>query len=90
MTPLQRLEKHIRQVSRGDLAQPPLKSRGKEDFGELYESYNYLYRSLQAHTEAEIKKMETLTLDPQHREAYFNWKRLIETKQNQLGIKKAS
>jgi hypothetical protein len=57
-----------------------------DDFRDLSMTYDYFYRSLKANTEAELKLIEKLTIDPQNREAYAAWKSLMTIHRARLGI----
>jgi len=86
LSPLIRMEKHLNQLMLGHWSIPDFKTHEKDDFRELSMTYDYFYRSLKANTEAEVKLLEKLAIDPQNREAYAAWKSLLHTKRSRLGI----
>ncbi|MNJ92657.1 hypothetical protein D3C87_103310 [compost metagenome] len=86
LSPLVSMEKHMHQLMLGQWNIPDFKIPEDDDFRELSMTYDYFYRSLKANTEAELKLLEKLTVDPQNREAYATWKQLMETKRALLGI----
>ncbi|GIL16807.1 MAG: hypothetical protein BroJett040_05580 [Oligoflexia bacterium] len=82
--PLIKMERHMRQISVGDWSSQDFRHANHEDFYELLDTYSYMYRSLRAHTESEIKLLEKLVIDPQNGEAVAIWKALINNKRSQL------
>lgn len=84
--PLIRMERHMKKVSRGDWSSNDFYHHQKEDLAEFLDSYSYLYRSLRAHTEHEIKLLEKLVIDPNNREAISIWKTLVIQKRKQLDM----
>lgn len=86
--PLIRLERHMRQLMLGHWGIAEYRISDDEDFRDLSLTYDYFHRTLKANTEAELKLLEKMTIDPQDRESYAAWKALIEIKQERLGIDK--
>jgi len=84
--PFIHLEQHMKKVIQGDWSNLEFRYRGDEDFSELLDTYSYLYKSLRAHTEHEIKMLEKLSIDPTNREALSIWKTLIFQKRKQLNL----
>lgn len=85
LSPLVTIEKHMHQLMLGQWNIPDYLPE-HDDFRELGMTYDYFYRALKANTEAELKLLEKLTIDPQNREAYAAWKNLLSTKRARLGI----
>jgi len=84
--PLIHLERHMKKVTNGDWASPDFRFRDDEELAGLLDTYSYMYRSLRAHTEMEIKMLEKLSIDPQNREAMMIWKSLVAQKRSQLNL----
>lgn len=85
VAPLMAMEKHVKTITTGDWTTPDFKTRELDEFKDLAIAYGYLYRSLKVHTEAELKTLESLAVDPNNREAWLAWQTLIQTKRKQLG-----
>lgn len=85
ITPLIRLEKHMRQLMLGNWYITNIKHSENDDFRDITMTYDYFHRALKANTESELKLLEKLTVDPHNREAYAAWKQLIEIKRSRLG-----
>jgi len=83
--PIWSLEKHMKKVTLGDWTSEDFKIRRTDDFQSLANTYSYLYRSLRAQTEQEIKMLEKLVVDPKDHSNYSTWKTLIDSKKSQLG-----
>ena len=65
--PAKLLRNHIRLVTRGDFSLPPIRLREDDDFKDLVNSYNYLFKLLQVQYERELddlKKLKTTTTNP--------------------------
>jgi len=58
--PLLALRKHMNSVTRGNLFQKPLHIRQDDEFHDLIQNYNYLYKTLRAQNSFDIKKLEGL------------------------------
>lgn len=86
LAPLVQMEKHMKELMYGHWHIPDYKITQEEDFRDLAMTYDYFYRSLKANTEAELKLIEKLSIDPQNREAYAAWKNLITIKRSRLGM----
>lgn len=87
LAPLIKMEKHMHQLMLGHWHIPDFHLPEEDDFRDLSMTYDYFYRSLKANTEAELKLLEKLSIDPQNREAYAAWKLLTSEKRARLGIK---
>lgn len=85
LAPLVQMEKHMKELMHGHWHIPDYKIAIEDDFRDLSMTYDYFYRSLKANTEAELKLIEKLSIDPQNREAYAAWKNLIMIKRSRLG-----
>jgi len=86
LAPLVQMEKHMKELMYGNWHIPDYKISSEDDFRDLSMTYDYFYRSLKANTEAELKLIEKLSIDPQNREAYAAWKNLIVIKRSRLGL----
>ena len=86
LAPLVQMEKHMKELMYGNWHIPDYKLSSDDDFRDLSITYDYFYRSLKANTEAELKLIEKLSIDPQNRAAYASWKNLIMIKRSRLGI----
>jgi hypothetical protein len=86
LAPLVQMEKHMKELMYGNWHIPDYKMSSEDDFRDLSMTYDYFYRSLKANTEAELKLIEKLSIDPQNREAYAAWKNLIVIKRSRLGL----
>lgn len=86
LAPLVQMEKHMKELMYGHWHIPDYKIAQEDDFRDLAMTYDYFYRSLKANTEAELKLIEKLSIDPQNREAYAAWKNLITIKRSRLGM----
>jgi len=86
LAPLVQMEKHMKELMYGHWHIPDFKISQDDDFRDLSMTYDYFYRSLKANTEAELKLIEKLSIDPQNREAYAAWKNLMSIKRSRLGI----
>lgn len=86
ISPLIRLEKHMRQLMLGNWYISNIKHSSEDDFRDITMTYDYFHRSLRANTESELKLLEKLTIDPQNREAYAAWMELMTIKRSRLGM----
>lgn len=86
LAPLVQMENHMKELMYGNWHIPDYKISNDVDFRDLAMTYDYFYRSLKANTDAELKLIEKLTIDPQNREAYAAWKNLIVIKRSRLGL----
>lgn len=86
LSPLVRMEKHMHQLMLGRWNIPEYKVSDEDDFRDLSLTYDYFYRALRSNTEADLKLLEKLSIDPQNREAYAAWKNLLSEKRARLGI----
>jgi len=84
--PVIQLERHMRKVTNGDWSSKEFRFRDTDDLVELLDTYSYMYRSLRAHTEAELKMLEKMTVDSSNRESVALWKSLIQQKRAQLAL----
>jgi hypothetical protein len=89
LAPLVQMESHMKELMYGHWYIPDYKIAQEDDFRDLSLTYDYFYRSLKVNTEAELKLIEKLSIDPQNREAYAAWKNLIMIKRSRLGIQDA-
>jgi len=87
ISPLLALQKHMKQVMNGHWNIPSINvEKMGEDFRELSLTYDYLYRSLAAQAESDLKLLSQFNIDPNNRDACLAWEKLIQQKKDQLGI----
>lgn len=86
IAPMMLMQRHLKKLSLGEWSTPDLTTRDMDDFKDVVSAYNYFYNSLKANTEAELKTLEKLAIDPDNREAYAAWKTLLMKKRQMLGI----
>lgn len=84
--PIQILKNHIRGLSRGQWSQPPIKIRTDDEFHDLIDSYNYFYDSFRVNLQRDLELLQSLSIDPQNRDAWLAWKELVEEKATQLNM----
>jgi succinate dehydrogenase/fumarate reductase cytochrome b subunit len=92
--PILALRKHIDMVTRGHLYQRPLHVRQDDEFHDLIQNYNYLYKTLRAQNSFDVKKLESLKYylkDPQSLKILDD---IIDEKESQIndptmGLKKS-
>ncbi|MFK8138861.1 MAG: hypothetical protein AB8E15_10910 [Bdellovibrionales bacterium] len=84
--PLYALENHLKRLIRGDLSQPDLKVREKDEYQELIDTYNYYYNSLQRQSEWELSQLKQLKLSPYAEDSKSRWRALTEYKAEQIGF----
>lgn len=84
--PVIHLERHMKKITQGDWSSQDFRFRTNDDLGDLLDTYSYLYRSLRAHTEYEIKLLEKIAIDPNNRESIAIWKSLVQQKRAQLNL----
>lgn len=85
MIPLATINKHMQQMMVGVWNTPEIHFDSEKEFKDLSLTYDYFHRTLKASTEAELKLLEKINIDPQNREAYRSWKQLINEKRARLG-----
>jgi len=85
--PLISMERHMWKVTSGDWSTDDFKIRAEDDFRDLAQAYSYLYRSLKAQAEAELKLLQSIHIGPEHRDAYNALHSLIRLKKQQMMIK---
>jgi hypothetical protein len=88
--PIFAVESHLKKLTKGYWAIPELKGRHGDEFKDFVNTYSYFYKSLRANTEAEIKLLKKLSIDPNNREAYTAWKELIRLKSELIGLRESS
>jgi hypothetical protein len=86
LNPLIHLEGHMKKVIQGNWKATDFRFNSHGDMSEFFDTYSYMYRSLRAHTESEIKLLERLVVDPNDRESVAIQKKLIQQKRDQLGL----
>ncbi len=85
MIPLTAINKHMQQLMLGIWSAPEIDIETQKEFKDLSVTYDYFHRTLKASTDAELKLLEKINVDPQNREAYRAWKQLISEKRARLG-----
>lgn len=84
--PLSSMEKHMRKLIRGDWSQHEFKVREADEIRDLTGTYAYLYRTLRAQAETELKGLEKIIVDPAQAESFRSWQTLVNLKRRQLGL----
>lgn len=82
--PLLALKRHIQQATKGVLSHKPLKVRGSDEFHDVIENYNYLYKTLQSQTVYDVKKLKKLKENVKDKEALKLIDQMIEEKMSQV------
>jgi len=85
--PLVSMERHIWKVTTGDWSAADFKIRSEDDFRDLAEAYSYLYRSLKAQAESDLKLLEKIHIDSEHRDAFNALHNLMDLKRKQMNLK---
>ena len=85
--PLISMERHMKKLLYGNLIQKDFQIRASDDFRSLASTYSYLFQSLKAQAEQDLKWLEKISVDPKDQEALWAWQNLIKTKRAQLGLK---
>jgi len=86
LKPIIHMERHMTKVIRGDWANEDFRFSKSEDLADFFATYSYLYRTIRAQAQTEVKLLEKLVIDPNNREAMTIWKQLVEMKRTQLNI----
>lgn len=84
--PLNSMERHMRQIIRGDWSSHEFRVRETDEMREVTGTYSYLYRTLRAQADAEMKLLEKITVDPREVESARAWMTLMNLKRKQLGL----
>jgi len=87
LRPLIHMERHMTKVINGDWGSEDFRFSKAEDLTDLYGTYSYLYRSLRAQAQMELKLLEKLVIDPNNRETITTWKQLVNMKKTQLNLR---
>lgn len=85
--PLKVLRNHLRRMSRGQWSMAPIRIRDSDEFKDLVDSYNYFYESFRATLRRDLDTLKKLKIDPQDRDSYRAWRKLIEERCQQLNVK---
>ncbi len=84
--PISNMEKHMRQLVRGDWAQSSFGFSESKDFKELCWTYDYLVQTLKSMTEHELEMLQKMRIDPNDKATLYLWTELIHQKKKRLGI----
>ncbi|MEC9283507.1 MAG: hypothetical protein VX642_12390 [Bdellovibrionota bacterium] len=84
--PVYAMKRHLKNMIRGDWAQPPLKIRESDDYHELIDIYNYFYSSLRRQGEWELEQISKCKIAPYALESQERHKALILYKAAQLSL----
>lgn len=84
--PLANMERHMRRLIRGDWSGHDFHVRETDEMREFTSTYSYLYRTLRAQAEAEIKLLEKIRVDETQIESVMALENLRALKRNQLGL----
>ncbi|MFP5519679.1 MAG: hypothetical protein ACLGGX_07230 [Bdellovibrionia bacterium] len=85
MTPLIRMEAHMKELTRGNWQVSEFESSSEDDLKEFSMTYDFLQRSLKQNLEQEYKLLSGLYIDPKDREAFANWRSLMKIYEDRLG-----
>ncbi len=83
--PVIAIEKHMRDVVMGRWDVPDFNPDYPE-FKELTLTYEYLFRSLKTLTEEELKLLDLVVVDRNHKDAWGAWLYLVNMKRKRLGL----
>lgn len=86
LSPIEKIEGHLSKICDGQWEDPEFNQDSDADLYDFLDLYSYTYRTVRARTEAELKILERLSIDPRDKEAYALWSQLINTKKQQLRI----
>jgi hypothetical protein len=84
--PLSNMERHMRRLIRGDWSGHEFIVRETDEMREFTGTYSYLYRTLRAQAEAEIKLLEKIRVDETQVESLLALENLRALKRGQLGL----
>jgi len=82
--PIIALRKHMDLVTRGHLYQRTLHVRQDDEFHDLIQNYNYLYKTLRAQNSFDIKKLESLKYFLKEPQSIKILNEIIEEKESQI------
>ncbi|PWU15302.1 MAG: hypothetical protein C5B49_12005 [Bdellovibrio sp.] len=85
--PLISMERHMWKVTTGDWSTRDFRIRATDDFLDLADAYSYLYRSMKAQTEAELRLLRGIQVDPGNKDSVNNLTALTRLKESQLNLK---
>ena len=83
--PVIAIEKHMRELVMGRWDVPDFNPEYAE-FKELALTYEYLFRSLKTMTEEELKLLNLVVVDRNHKDAWGAWLYLVNMKRQRLGL----
>lgn len=83
--PVIAIEKHMRELVMGRWDVPDFNPEYAE-FKELTLTYEYLFRSLKTMTEEELKLLDHVVVDRNHKDAWGAWLYLVNMKRQRLGL----
>lgn len=86
VAPIKILQKHIRALSRGQFNVSSITIRESDEFHDLIENYNYLYRSLQLNLKLEVEKLHTVSKSVKDKYTHQILMDLIDEKSSQLNL----
>lgn len=84
--PLVSMERHMWKLTTGDWSASDFRTRADDDFRELADAYSYLYRSLKAQAEEELRLLEQINVDNTHKDSFNSLNALLELKKAQLNF----
>ncbi len=82
--PIMALKRHMNQVTKGHMYQHPLHVREHDEFHDLIQNYNYLYKTLRAQNAFDIKKLENIKFQTKNAEAAQMINDMISEKELQI------
>lgn len=84
--PLYAMERHMQKAIRGDWSAAEFRVRDRDDLRDVVATYAYLYRTLRAQSEAELKLLEQISVDPRQIQSSQALENLHSLKRKQLGL----
>lgn len=82
--PILLLQRHLKNLTRGDLNQRQIRIRQGDEFQDLIDTYNYFYSSLQLQAKHDLIRLRSIPIDSNNREAQKTMAGLILEKQMQV------
>ena len=86
LSPLMSVENHMRRLIRGDWSEHEFRTRESDEMREFTGTYAYLYQTLRAQAETELKLLEKLKVDESKVESVQALREFVNLKRQQLGL----
>lgn len=87
VAPIKKITEHLRQLSRGDFTQPPVKTREGDQMQNLVMAYNYFYQSLRRQEQKQLQTLQKISKSGISTELKAELLQITEQKSKQLGAK---